>query len=177
MSPAVGRSVAQTIAIALGSNLGDRSRQLARARERLAERIGPLQRISQTYETEPVGPAGQPRYLNQVVSLESASDAEDLLAILLDIERELGRKSRERWGPREIDLDLLLCGQEIRTTHRLELPHPRLHERAFVLVPLSEVLPDWRHPRLGLTVTEMLARVDRRGVTRWKGDAPEHGSS
>jgi 2-amino-4-hydroxy-6-hydroxymethyldihydropteridine diphosphokinase len=157
-------------AFALGSNLGDRAAHLAAARERIAAAWGPLQACSMVYETEPVGPAGQGAYLNQVVVIAFGGAPEELLAGALAIEASLGRERRERWGPRSIDLDLLLHGERVRPGPGLELPHPRLHERAFVLVPLAQVLPRWRHPRLGATAGELLAGVDRGGVRRWDGD-------
>ncbi len=156
-------------AFALGSNLGDRAAHLAAARERIVAAWGPLQACSEVYETEPLGPPGQGAYLNQVVVIAFEGAPEELLAGALAIEAALGRRRRERWGPRSIDLDLLLHGDRVRPGPGLELPHPRLQERAFVLVPLAEVLPRWRHPRLGATVEELLAGVDRAGVRRWRG--------
>ncbi|MBD3235566.1 MAG: 2-amino-4-hydroxy-6-hydroxymethyldihydropteridine diphosphokinase [Candidatus Eisenbacteria bacterium] len=165
------------VAIALGSNLGDRAALLGAARERIAADIAPLEGVSRIYETDPVGPP-QPCYLNQVVLLRSAASPEAILATLLGIEHALGRvrTAPARHGPRRIDCDLLLCGETERRASRLTLPHPRMSQRAFVLVPLVELLPDWRHPREGWTVRERLACVGRAGVRPWRGEAPADGS-
>ena len=135
--------------LGLGSNLGDRGANLRGALERLEE-LGPL-RVSSFRETEPVGITDQPSFLNAAVELETELSPQDLLARLLAIEGELGRdRSRERrWGPRTIDLDLLLYGDEVLDEPGLTVPHPRLAERLFVLEPLHElapglVLPDGR---------------------------------
>ncbi|MBM3317285.1 MAG: 2-amino-4-hydroxy-6-hydroxymethyldihydropteridine diphosphokinase [Candidatus Eisenbacteria bacterium] len=158
------------VALALGSNQGARARALAAARREIARRLGEPVAVSRLYETDPLGgPPGQGRYLNQVVLLESAAPPEALLAAALAVEAGLGRARGERWGPRTIDIDLLLCGGEEREGAALSLPHPRLHERAFVLAPLAEVLPEWRHPRLGRTARDLLAACDRRGVRVWNG--------
>lgn len=170
--------VSRPVAIALGSNLGPRVELLARARGAIAAAVAPPQRVSRIFETDPIGPP-QPRYLNQVVLVASSAEPEELLAALLGIEAVLGRdRAREmtRGGPRRIDCDLLLCGALERETPRLILPHPRLHQRAFVLVPLAEVLPDWRHPRQGATVAEMLERVGCAGVRPWTGESSADGS-
>jgi 2-amino-4-hydroxy-6-hydroxymethyldihydropteridine diphosphokinase len=139
-------------------------------------RLGPVVRASRVYETDPVGPAEQGRYLNQVVLLWTSKAPREMLAHLLEIEADLGRSRGTRWGPRTIDLDLLLCGEQVWGGAELTVPHPRLHERSFVLVPLSEVLPDWRHPLLGRNVMEMLAGLARGGISLWEGDVPKNGS-
>ncbi|MBP7669351.1 MAG: 2-amino-4-hydroxy-6-hydroxymethyldihydropteridine diphosphokinase [Candidatus Eisenbacteria bacterium] len=160
------------VALALGSNQGDREALLARAREAVAALYGPLERVSNIYETEPVGPPGQGPYLNQVVLLSAQARAEEMIASLQAIEAKLGRKraaGEERWGPRPIDIDILLEEGTVRRTPDLVLPHPRLHERAFVLAPLAEVLPEWRHPLLGKTVLELLAATGRQGTALWTG--------
>ncbi len=157
------------VAIALGSNLGSRELSLARAREAIAARLGPLARISRIYETDPVGPPDQPRYLNQVVLLRSARAPEELLGTLLEIESELGRTRGRRWGPRTIDIDLLLCGTVTHSSAQVTVPHPRMHMRAFVLAPLAELLPEWRHPLHGASVVELLAACGRDGIKPYAG--------
>jgi 2-amino-4-hydroxy-6-hydroxymethyldihydropteridine diphosphokinase len=162
---------ARTVALALGSNLGSREEFLAEARQRLEARVAPLEAVSRIYETEPVGPPGQGRYLNQVVLLRTAAHPEALLETILEIEVELGRTRSVRWGPRTIDIDILLCGGEIWETGRVTVPHPEMPARAFVLVPLAELLPGWRDPRTGTTVTGMLALCDSAGVRLWEPGA------
>ena len=130
------------IFVGLGSNLGDRERNLCEAVERLRE-IGAV-RLSTLRDTDPVGVVDQPNFLNAVAELSSELPARELLDRLLEIERELGRDrgKEERWGPRTIDLDLLLYGDEVIEEPGLTLPHPRLAERRFVLEPLHELAPD-----------------------------------
>jgi 2-amino-4-hydroxy-6-hydroxymethyldihydropteridine diphosphokinase len=130
------------IFVGLGSNLGDRKRNLCEAVERLRE-IGAV-RLSTPRDTDPVGVADQPNFLNAVAELSSELPARELLDRLLEIERELGRDrgKEERWGPRTIDLDLLLYGDEVIDEPGLTLPHPRLAERRFVLEPLHELAPE-----------------------------------
>ncbi|TBH20746.1 2-amino-4-hydroxy-6-hydroxymethyldihydropteridine diphosphokinase [Thermus thermamylovorans] len=150
--------------VALGANLGNRSGYLLQALSFLSRLPQTrLVRLSPVYETEPVGPP-QPPYLNLVAEVETGLSPQDLLQALLRIERALGRKRRERWGPRTIDLDLLLYGDLVLREEGLEVPHPRLHERAFILVPLCDLVPEGRHPLLGQTFAELLASLDRRGV-------------
>jgi 2-amino-4-hydroxy-6-hydroxymethyldihydropteridine diphosphokinase len=146
------------IFLGLGSNLGPRERTLAAGLEGLSSRGFAARRRSATYLSEPVGGPPQSWYANLVVEGESDLDPESLLQACLETERDLGRERRERWGPRTLDVDLLLYGDELRETPDLELPHPRLHERLFVLAPLAEIAPDLRHPRLDLTARELEAR-------------------
>jgi len=156
-----------SLAIALGSNLGDRSGYLDRARSELNRLIGSVPRQSYIYETDPIGPGDQRPYLNQVLLLETTLEPVELLTITLGIERNLKRERNQRWGPRTIDLDLLLYGNRVLETAELTLPHPRLHERPFVLIPLMDLLPDWRHPLTGYTVAEMQLSQGSAGVKRW----------
>jgi 3-oxoacyl-[acyl-carrier protein] reductase len=152
--------------IALGSNLGDRQQALQQAVARLGAWPGlHVLRVSSFRETEPVGgPPGQQKYLNAVLAAETDLDARQLMQALLALERDLGRERRERYGPRTLDLDLLLYGVEVLAIHErdcdLVVPHPRMHERRFVLEPLAEIAPLAIHPALQSTASDLLRRLD-----------------
>ncbi len=143
--------------LALGTNLGDREGYLREAMARLGAAPGVnFRRASRVYETEPVGPQDQPRYLNMVVEVEVAEGvmARDLLGAAKRVEAELGRQHRERWGSREIDIDVLLVGEERVKEDDFEVPHPRMWERAFVVVPLADLAPEMMAPT-GATVAQL----------------------
>ena len=148
--------------IGLGSNLGDRAEILRRAVVELAA-LGELRGVSALYETEPVGPP-QPTYLNAAVRLVTALDLPRLLDALLAIERRLGRERRERWGPRTLDLDILWACSGVFESEALTVPHPRLNERAFALLPLLDVTPEAIDPRSGEPYGAVLERCSRSGV-------------
>jgi 2-amino-4-hydroxy-6-hydroxymethyldihydropteridine diphosphokinase len=152
-------------AIALGANLGDRLATLRAAIERIS-RLGTVITISSVYETDPVGYLDQPAFYNAVLLLETSLAAEVVMRELLTIEADLGRIRTFANAPRAIDLDLLLYGDEIRHTPALNLPHPRMHERAFVMVPLAEIAPEMIHPRLGMRVDELLELIPEDGGVR-----------
>jgi 2-amino-4-hydroxy-6-hydroxymethyldihydropteridine diphosphokinase len=155
------------IFLGLGSNLGERESMLERALVLLGQRGFEIERRSSFYLTEPVGGPPQDWYLNMVVEGQSALSPERLLGVCLDTERDLGRTRELRWGPRTIDIDLLLYGDERRATDTLTLPHARLHERLFVLEPLVEIAAEALHPTLGLSVRELRqACTDRSRVVR-----------
>jgi 2-amino-4-hydroxy-6-hydroxymethyldihydropteridine diphosphokinase len=116
--------------------------------------------VSRFYDTEPVGYIDQPRFLNGAVVLATALDPAELMRALLEIERGMGRERVVEKGPRVIDLDLLLYRDRVMNTAELTLPHPEMQERSFVLMPLSQVAGDWVHPVLGMTVAEMLWRLE-----------------
>jgi 2-amino-4-hydroxy-6-hydroxymethyldihydropteridine diphosphokinase len=128
--------------VGLGSNLGDRLENLLRAVRLLEERDVAVRRSSRVYETEPVGGPEQPDYLNAVIEVEAKGSAWDLLDTCLRIENEMGRVRDERWGPRVVDLDVLTFGDEEVDEPDLQVPHPRMHERGFVLIPLLELDAD-----------------------------------
>lgn len=145
--------------IGLGANLGDRMGNLSLAAAHLARDPALfLRRISRVYETEPVGPP-QPRYLNAVAQVDTLLSARALVRLLLAVEEAMGRVRRERWAAREIDLDLLLFGDRVIEAPSVQVPHPRLPERAFVLVPLCELAPRAVHPGLRVTVDELRLRL------------------
>ena len=128
--------------LGLGSNLGDRLENLRRAVALLGERGVRVLRSSRVYETDPVGGPPQPDYLNAVVEVEASGTAAELLSAGLEVEEAMGRERRERWGPRVIDLDVLTFGDQTIDEPGLRVPHPRMHERAFVMMPLLELDPD-----------------------------------
>ena len=141
--------MARVAYLALGSNLGDREAYLraAIARLRMAPGVNFL-RASSIYETEPIGVTDQPRFLNMVVELaiEDSVTPRDLLTLAKRIEAEVGRTQRERWGPREVDIDILLVGDERVQEDDFQVPHPRMWERAFVMAPLAELAPALKGP-------------------------------
>jgi 2-amino-4-hydroxy-6-hydroxymethyldihydropteridine diphosphokinase len=151
--------------IALGSNLGDRAANLAKAREMLADDIQVL-KCSSIYQTAPWGYSEQDDFFNQVLECETLLRPLILLNTLKKVEKKMGRKKTFRNGPRVIDLDILFYDDLILKTRRLVIPHPGLHERAFVLVPMAEVNPGFVHPVLGKTIVALLAKVDQAGVVR-----------
>ncbi len=163
--PAESAAVSPTpCAIALGSNLGDSQHTLEQAIVTLSQTPGiTLVQRSHWYQTAAVGPP-QPDYLNGCVTLQTTLLPHPLLHLLLRIEQQFGRERRERWGPRTLDLDLLLWADCVMDTPILTLPHPRMTARAFVLVPLAEIAPDWIEPLSGLAIAALAGKVDRTGV-------------
>ena len=156
--------------LGLGTNLGDRHANLRDALSLLAEapRLR-LLRCSQVYETEPWGVTDQPRFLNCAAEVATALSPEGLLAQCKAIEEQLGRLPGPRWGPRLIDVDILLYGdQEVALPH-LEIPHPRLHLRAFALTPLAELVPAAAHPSLAVSIGELAADSEGRDGLKPRG--------
>jgi 2-amino-4-hydroxy-6-hydroxymethyldihydropteridine diphosphokinase len=147
-----------TAFLGLGSNLGDRAAALDEALARLDQRGVRTVRRSSRYLTEPVGGPPQPWFLNMVIEVETSMVAEDLLSTCLAIENAMGRIRTEPWGPRTVDIDILLYDCVVHDTPGLTLPHPRLHERRFVLEPLAEIAPTVTHPRLLATARELCDR-------------------
>lgn len=152
----------QNVLLGLGANLGACRETLTRAWEEISFLPGvDAVRISGFFETSPVGgPPGQPDYLNAAVLLRTALPPETLLARLQEIENRHGRVRLERWGPRTLDIDLLLYGSLVLDTPVLTLPHPRMLHRRFVLDPANEIVPEMVHPETGRTIAEHLRRLD-----------------
>ena len=156
-----------TAFLSLGSNLGDRLANLKRAIEKIEE---PSQimvtKVSPVYETEPVGRENQGWFLNLVLQVETSLEPFALLERLSSIEDQMGRKREKRWGSRNIDLDILLYDTRMVDSERLTIPHPRMHERRFVLVPLAQIAPKLLHPRLEKNIEELLARCEDESEVR-----------
>jgi 2-amino-4-hydroxy-6-hydroxymethyldihydropteridine diphosphokinase len=172
MSPLKPAAIVPAAYLGLGSNQGDRAALLAEALLRLHRTAGAeVVAVSSLYATAPVGLTDQPEFLNAVAAIHTTLPPRELLAACLRIESELGRVRTVRWGPRPIDLDLLLYGDLRLTDAVLTLPHPRMAERAFVLAPLAELAPDTRLD--GQTIAARAAAIDRAGERRV--DAPKFG--
>ncbi len=155
--------------LALGTNLGDRMLNLAHALTLLPPALK-LLRCSRVYETPPWGYLDQPDFLNMAIEGETTLEPLMLLDWLKLLEEKIGRKKSERYGPRWIDLDILFFDDLQMQSERLEIPHPRLAERAFVLVPLADLVPDLVHPVTHATIRELLAKVDRSGIAAVTAD-------
>ncbi len=147
--------------VGLGSNRGGRLGYLRDAVAALSERAGEVKAVSSVYETEPVGVTNQPPFLNAAVQVDTPMSARAFFETLQETERRLGRRPSQRWGPREIDLDLLLFGSRCIESGGLTIPHPRMLQRRFVLEPLAEIAPDAVHPRLGGRISDWLASLSR----------------
>jgi 2-amino-4-hydroxy-6-hydroxymethyldihydropteridine diphosphokinase len=164
-----------TVYLGLGTNLGDRLANLRLALARLRT-LARLEDVSSLYETQPQGVSDQPLFLNAVCRVTTGLEPQSLLRFLKNLEREIGRRpGGERWGPRPIDLDILLYDDRVVDTPELTVPHPRLAERAFVLIPLCELAPELRHPLLGKTMKDLLASVGKKRVRKIAPRAWEKG--
>ena len=155
--------------LSLGSNVGDRLNYLTLSKTAIQNYIGSIQFSSNIYETEPWGIDNQDSYLNQVVAVQTNQTPNDLLDNIHLIERELGRIRRVHYGPRTIDIDILYYGERIIDIENLKIPHSHIQKRRFILVPLSEILPQMQHPLLKKTNQELLDMVKDEGkVTKWQ---------
>ena len=147
-------TVKKVVYLSLGSNVGDRAAKLRMAIDKL-KAAGTIAAISSFYETEPLEMTAQPWFLNCAVKFETEKMPRQLIAAILALEQEMGRQRKQPKGPRSIDIDILLFGSSIVEMKGLTIPHPRMHERRFVLEPLAEIAPDTRHPALKRTVREL----------------------
>lgn len=150
--------------LGLGGNLGDRSANLKSAREGLSPTVRLLE-CSPVYETPPWGYLDQPSFLNQVLKGETEASPRDLLIYLKELERQLGREPTVRFGPRVIDIDILFYDDLVFEMSGLKIPHPRIAGRAFVLLPLADLAPDYLHPVSGKSIREMLEECDTKGIS------------
>ncbi|HET7521963.1 MAG TPA: 2-amino-4-hydroxy-6-hydroxymethyldihydropteridine diphosphokinase [Bacillales bacterium] len=164
-----------TAYIGLGTNLGDRKSHLHRALRLLdSHRHVVVERLSSIYETDPVGYLNQEKFLNMAAKVSTTLTPNELLDVISHIERELGRKRAVRWGPRTIDLDILLYDRLHIKTERLQIPHPRMCERAFVLIPLAEIAPDVCIPGARVSPGQRVKQIsDKEGVRLWKQNSGE----
>ena len=153
------------IFLSLGTNLGDRRRNLQQAVQRLGAGMT-VTAVSPVYETEPWGETDQPAFLNICLAAATDLSPQETLAFIKQIETDLGREATYRWGPRLIDIDILFFADQIADEANLTIPHASLAERAFVLAPLADIAPNWAHPATGQTVAEMLTAVRTTDVTR-----------
>jgi 2-amino-4-hydroxy-6-hydroxymethyldihydropteridine diphosphokinase len=160
----------QAVYLSLGSNVGDREQYLKKAIKQLSGHPEiELERVSSIYETDPVGYTDQGSFLNLAVEIRTSLTPQTLLRQCLQVEKDLGREREFRWGPRIIDLDILLYNQENIETEELIVPHPRMHERAFVLVPLTELSQTIKHPKFNTSMMALLDEIpDKEGVRLWK---------
>ncbi len=159
----------EEVYLGLGSNMGDRKENLNRALGFLSQKLQ-VAKVSSVYDTAPVGNVNQPRFLNVVCQVYTRLAPAALFILAKGIESKLGRVIKESGAPRPIDIDILFYGAQVIKTPNLVIPHPRIAERAFVLVPLAEVAPTLRHPVLGKTVVELLKGVKRQGVVKLESD-------
>jgi len=160
----------EEVYMSLGSNMGNRQDNLGRALDYLSQKLQ-VARVSSMYETAPLGNVNQPRFLNLVCQIYTRLAPTALLVLAKGIESKLGRALHKSDAPRPIDIDILFYGDQVIETPELVIPHPRLAERAFVLVPLAEIAPDLKHPVIGKTIKELLQGVtERQGVFKWEND-------
>ena len=158
------------IFLALGTNLGERMQNLAEAIQRLGSGIQ-VERVSPIYETKPWGVSDQPDFLNMALRGRTILPPLPLLRFVKQVERDMGRRTVVRFGPRLIDIDILLYDELTLRSPNLVIPHPRMAERAFVLAPLADLAPDLTHPALEGTIGDLLQKTDLTSVKRWEASA------
>jgi len=154
MQPSANRRYINVF-LSLGSNMGNRAVNLRTAATLIEKEIGKIAKSSHLYETQPWGNTEQDAFLNQVVMANTTLDPREILEAITRIEREMGRQRAEKWGPRLIDVDILFYGKRVIRDKGLEIPHPELHQRAFVLVPMMELDPEFEHPILKKPIDEL----------------------
>jgi 2-amino-4-hydroxy-6-hydroxymethyldihydropteridine diphosphokinase len=155
-----------TVYLALGSNLGDRAANLRTAIEAFEPEIQSIN-CSAVYETPPWGYHDQSKFLNQVVEAETDLSPTELLDHIKELEQQLGRRETFKYGPRMIDLDIIFFDDEVVDSPPLIIPHPRMAERGFVLMPLADIAPHFKHPILGDSVSDLLSKVDQEGIVQY----------
>jgi 2-amino-4-hydroxy-6-hydroxymethyldihydropteridine diphosphokinase len=154
----------------LGSNLGKREKNIDTAFKYIEERIGPVTKKSRIYQTEPWGERDQDEFLNQALEVNTKLKPKKILEKIAEIESLMDREETYKWGPREIDIDILFYGEEMISEMDITIPHPFIHERRFTLIPLSEIAPDHYHPIMGATIIDLLLECeDTLEVTEYKG--------
>lgn len=158
------------IHLLLGSNVGDRMKQLEKARELVEGRIGKIVKKSKIYETQPWGENQQDDFLNQALEVDTKLKPKKVLEKIAEIEKLMEREETYKWGPREIDIDILMYEDEMICEMDLTIPHPFLHERKFTLIPLAEIAPELYHPIMGATILDLLLECeDSLEVSEYKG--------
>lgn len=146
--------------LSIGSNMGDRASNVKDAIKLIEKNIGKIAKQSHVYETQPWGEPNQDPFLNLVIMINTSLEPRDMLEKISRIERELGRERKEKWGPRIIDIDILFYGKRVIRDKGLEIPHPELHKRGFVLVPMMEIAPEFEHPILMKPIDELYMECD-----------------
>ena len=160
---------AETVLLSLGSNIGPRKRRIRDAIQRISTSIMSNVKVSSLYETEPIGFTEQPKFINVVITGETELSATDLHEACKGLELAQGRVHRDQWREREIDIDVILYGDEVIESDRLTVPHPRMRDRRFVLVPATEIAPDLVDPATGCSMQELLAICEDKGEVKEDG--------